>query len=200
MNNKKGELTSKQIITIVILIVSFVIILAFFLMLNLKGDIDKEACKNSVALRALPLGEYVFSLKCKTQDVVIKEDILKEISDLFVDCWWMMGEGKIDYGGEGSCAICNKISFDFEGDLTYDNLYNYMASNKISDNSMSYLFYLYKVSNVKSINQIEIKKTGVIDLNEEYVVVTSKEKPPELVKFTSKDLEGFGCSKFVTEV
>lgn len=198
MKNKKGELTSKQIITIIILIVSFGIILAFFLMLNLKGDIDKEACKNSVALRGLPLGKYVFSLKCKTQDINIenKEEVLGEISDLFVDCWWMMGEGKIDYG-ESSCAICNKVSFDFEGDLTYDNLYNYMADNKILDGSMSYLFYLYKFSNVKGIPVK--KKTGAIDLNEEYAIVTSKEKPPELVKFSSEDLEGFGCSKFVTE-
>lgn len=223
MKNKKGVLTQKQIITIAMLIVSFAIILAFFFMLNLKEEIDKEACRNSVSMRGIPFGEYFISLKCKTQDVCLsmgggceepvdetipietKKELMKEISDLFVDCWWMMGEGKINYGGKGDCAICNRIFFDIDGELTYSELYNYMANNKISDKSMSYLFYLYKVNNVDSIPSSS-RKTGDINLNEEYAVVTKiKEKenhiPPDLVKFSSKDLgsEGLGCSKFVTE-
>lgn len=230
MKNKKGELTSKQIITIVILIISFVIILAFLLMLNLKGEIDKEACRNSVALKGafseIPLAggltKNLISLKCRTQDVCLsmgagceeevdetisvkKEELMKEISELFVDCWWMMGEGKINYGSKGDCAICYKVYFDAGiGTLAYEELYSYMANNKISDKSMSYLFYLYKKSNVDSVLKEE-KKKELIDLNEEYVIVTKiKEKedhvPPELIKFSSKDLEDFGCSKFVTEV
>lgn len=223
MKNKKGALTQKQIITIVILIISFVIILAFLLMLNLKGEIDKEACRNSVSMRQIPFGEYVISLKCKTKEICFsmggdceeevdetisignKEELIREISDLLVDCWWMMGEGKIDYSSSGSCAICNKIFFNMGSEtLTYDELYNYMANNKISDKGMSYLFYLYKVNNVGSIPN---KKAGNIDFNEEYVVITKiqgKENhiPPDLVKFSSKNLgsEGLDCSKYVTEV
>jgi len=222
MINKKGALTQKQIIGIVILIISFVVILAFLLMLNLKGEIDIEACRNSVSMRQIPFGEYVISLKCKTKEVCFsmggdceevdetisignKEELMGKISNLFVDCWWMMGEGKVDYGSSGSCAICNKIFFNMGSEtLTYDELYNYMANNKISDKSMSYLFYLYKVNNVGSIPN---KKSGNIDFNEEYVVITKIQDkgnhlPPDLVKFSSKNLgsEGLDCSKYVVEV
>lgn len=234
MKNKKGALTQKQIITIIILIISFVIILAFLLMLNLKGEIDKEACRNSVSMRGLlPYFKDSISLKCKTQDVCLsmgagceepvdetinvgkREEVIKELVNLLADCWWMMGEGKADYGSSGDCAICYKVYFDvgIYETLTYDELYNYMANNKISDKSMSYLFYLYKVNNIDSIPSSS-RRTGDMNLNEEYAVVTKiKEKgnhiPPNLVKFSSKDLgiegkypgvKGFGCSKFVMEV
>lgn len=223
MKNKKGALTQKQLITIVILIVSFVIILASFWMFGLKLRIDTEACRNSVVMRGIPFGNYFISLKCKTQDVCLsmgagceepvdetipvetKKELMKEISDLFVDCWWMMGEGKADYGSTGDCAICNKIFFDVDGELTYNELYNYMVDNRISDNSMSYAFYLYKFNTVKSIEE-KTEKKGTIDFNEGYAVVTKieggKDQILDLVKFSSKDLgkEGFGCSKFVTEV
>ncbi len=221
MKNKKGALTQKQLITIVILIISFVIILASFVMFGLKSRIDTEACRNSVVMRGIPFGDYFISLKCKTQDVCLsmgggceesvdeiipietKKELMKEISDLFVSCWWMMGEGKVDYGSTGDCAICNKIFFDVSVDLTYDELYGYMVNNRISDNSMSYAFYLYKVNNIDSISSSNKGKD--INLNEEYAVVTKieggKGQILDLVKFSSKDLgkEGFDCSKFVTE-
>jgi hypothetical protein len=76
---KRGELTSKQLITIIILIVSFTVIIIFFVALNLKGKVDKEACKNSIAMRSLystvgfkgiNLGGLV-KLKCETKKVCI---------------------------------------------------------------------------------------------------------------------------------
>ena len=100
--DKKGELTSNQIITIVILIVSFGIILIFFASLAIKGEIGKDACRTSVTLRSIPiLGENV-RLNCPTQDVCFsktnecdsalentqvlrvseKNDMLKELAEL----------------------------------------------------------------------------------------------------------------------
>ncbi len=192
MGNKKGELTSKQIITIVILIISFVIILAFFLMLNLKGEIDKEACRNSVSLRgSIPIFKNVISLKCKTQNICfsmgggceestdeiikIKDDeddseLTQELIKLKNDCSWMMGEGKIDYGSKGDCAICYKVYFD----------------DKIKE----------KFKIISPNEQVHTSKV--------YAVITKIEKNeqtyPKFIEFTSDSLNNMKCSKFVTEV
>jgi len=58
MKSKKAELTTKQIISIIILIISFSIIIAFLFMLNLREVISQETCRNSVILRStVPFGK-----------------------------------------------------------------------------------------------------------------------------------------------
>jgi len=135
--NRRGELTSQQIVTIVILIISFTIILIFFLSLNLRSGINNESCKNSVALRGSSLGKGV-SLNCKTQDICLSNggecneaggnavklkvknqgEFKEELANLMYACWNQMGEGKVDYlptnyGTEANyCAICNRIYVD----------------------------------------------------------------------------------------
>ena len=67
-SERRGELTSQQIVTLLVLVVSFTILLFFLYELNLKSDISKEACRNSVVLRAsAPLGKETVKLQCKTQ-------------------------------------------------------------------------------------------------------------------------------------
>ena len=146
IENKKGEITTKQIVTLIILIVSFVIILFLLFRLNLGRATDKEICHNSVVLKSAGKG-LVGQLDCKTnylcisggndcegisptetvkinlnkEDDVIKKEIMKVIADEMADCWWMFGEGKVDYIGLGiddalfgevNCALCSIISFD----------------------------------------------------------------------------------------
>lgn len=136
--NKKGELTTTQIVTIVILILSFIIILLFFFNYNWGGQTDREVCRSSVQTRAIQPDEaQLTSLNCKTQQVcfsmggeckgVVKDatiikvndrnDINKELTNLMYDCWWQMGEGELDYApkelkGRNYCAICSVIYFD----------------------------------------------------------------------------------------
>ncbi|MCH7524515.1 MAG: hypothetical protein IIC74_05780, partial [Bacteroidetes bacterium] len=117
---KKGELTSKQLITIIILIIGFSIILIFFFSLNLKSNIDAESLRNSVVLRGAisVFGKSPVSISCKTQNVCLsmggdcqidggdvenirvndKNELIKEMVELTRSCWWMMGEGEINYG------------------------------------------------------------------------------------------------------
>ena len=190
MKNKKGELTSKQLITIIILIISFAIIVAFFFMLGLKSSIDKESCRNSAVMRGIPFGNWVVTLKCKTQDICfsrggdcdskakdlvtidVKDNnkLSEEMDNLINECWWMMGEGKVDYGGKGSCAICHRVYFD----------------DKIKEGK-EFSF-----------------KGAVINLKEVYVVVTGiigdNQNPPVFVKFSANDLKSIGCTNFVTEI
>lgn len=194
MKNKKAELTSKQLITIIILIISFTIIVAFFVMLGLKSIISNESCRNSVMLRGtfskIPIiGKDFISLKCKIEDICLsmggecsvktdrsikiadENELNKELINLQNDCGWMMGEGKVKYGSEGDCAICYKLYFD----------------DKIK----------------MDIKRISPGRT--IETKEIYVVVTGTNKDgnylyPNFVKFSTEELKTFGCSNFVTEV
>jgi len=146
--SKKADLTANQIITIIILIVSFAVILLFFFMLNLKGNIDAESCRNSVVMRSSLLGgTATVQLQCKTQEVCIyksgdcanmgkdaikikvasKDELLDALGDRIYNCHWQMGEGKMDFlppnfgFTSNYCAICDTIYFD-EGIKNDDTL------------------------------------------------------------------------------
>lgn len=124
MKEKKGTLTTKMLVTLILLIVSFVIIFYFLVMFDWTGRIDKEVCHQSVIYRAtLPsfagLKGYV-PLKCKTNKICItsglvggdceefenlkginkmkvknEEQIEQILAREIVDCWRTMGEGKV---------------------------------------------------------------------------------------------------------
>jgi len=159
-SNKKGELTTTQLVTLIVLIVSFVIILYFFTRLNLGETGDKEICHNSVVLQeklatAGPLDcrtNYVCvsgGEDCKDFSSTIKREvnpnnkleINQTISDEMDDCWWMFGEGKVDYIRYSwkpdflvgvHCAICSVVKFDREYDLSVFDGLNVSADGKIS--------------------------------------------------------------------
>lgn len=137
---KRGELTTQQLVGIIILIASFAIILFLLFRLNLGESSAKEICHNSVIMKSqskLAVG----SVDCKTNYVCIsggekceefnptatvnaktKEEIAAVLEKEIEDCWWMFGEGKIDYIGywiskpgsleTHSCAICSIVKFD----------------------------------------------------------------------------------------
>ena len=67
---KKAELTTKQLVTIIILITSFIIILFLFFRLNLGPVNDKEICHNSVIMKSKSLPGQG-ALNCKTSYVCI---------------------------------------------------------------------------------------------------------------------------------
>ena len=122
---KRGELTTQQLVTIIILIASFVIVLFLFYRLNLGETTDKEICRNSVVLQeqaSLTSG----GLDCRTNYLCIsggdkcteisqtseinvdasksveetKDQVFKALADEMSDCWWQFGEGKINYGSK----------------------------------------------------------------------------------------------------
>lgn len=213
MTNKRGELTSKQLIGIIILIISFSIILIFFFSLGLKSTIDKEACKQSVVMKGtLPAGTNI-ELKCKVQKVCLslgdkcdsldKEletikvkdntELIQKMSELLYDCWWMMGEGQIDYMSSGLgfneayCTLCNQVFFDkkvqekYPEGIPYQEIYSYMKSNKIPNKEKpeTYLYYFYKLNDlteVKNKLQEEYKLNIFeykLDPKKQYVVLTA---------------------------
>jgi len=169
---KKGELTTQQIVILIILIVSFLIILFLLFRLSLGATSQKEICHNSVITRGKSL--FTEALDCKTDYICIsgggdcenfissskieikldeksKESIMKVLADQMSSCWWTFGEGKINYGTSGGtslkCAICSIIRFDGKiqeslQSISYKEFYDYLEKTK-KDEAKTYLAYLY---------------------------------------------------------
>ncbi|PJE81663.1 hypothetical protein COU58_01840 [Candidatus Pacearchaeota archaeon CG10_big_fil_rev_8_21_14_0_10_32_42] len=192
--NKKGELTTQQIVLLIILIASFAVILFFILKLNLGQQTVQEICHNSVIMRGSSVVPTdAVPLKCKRQYVCLSLDgscekmtkpelikvkteneVYKVLTEEMAECWWMFGEGKINYVGSDTtptlyCSICSQIVFDnsvkdlFNGANSFDKkkLYDYMANEKRSDGK-TYLQYLFKVNNM---DQIYLGNFGEVDFD-----------------------------------
>jgi hypothetical protein len=202
--DKKGELTTTQLVTIIILIVSFVIILFLIFRLDIGGTTDDEICRNSVVLKGKSIG-VSGPLDCKTNYLCIsggedcsgiissekisvdadnKTQIMKVIAEEMASCWYMFGEGKINYG-EGFLttkvhyALCSVIAFDESisekiPSILYSEFYDYLQkTNKTT--SQKYLQYLYSTNNVNEIKDGEYFKfdiTESIDTSQSYSVFT----------------------------
>jgi len=215
--NKRGELTTKQIVMLIILIISFVIILYFIYLLNFGGTSDKQICKNSVTLRgnSLIAGQAI-PLKCKTsyvcvsmnsgcdspkmsnpdyvQEVGSKEDVYEFLAEEMYDCWWMFGEGEIDYLGSGLfpnfyCSICSQLVFDSSvkklfpnGEIDKDDFYNNYLTKKIPNKDITYSEYFLSTDNPENYLKAKYKdeKTneefqagtwGKINLDDSYMII-----------------------------
>jgi len=202
--NRKGELTTKQLVTIIILIVSFVIILFLIFRLNLGETTDKEICHNSVVLKSKTVG-ISEPLDCKTNYLCIsggedckeiptttkvkvdpenKEEVMKAIAEEMADCWYMFGEGEINYGEKGGLsikyALCSSIEFDDKvqeefSTIAYSEFYDYLEKTK-KDSSESYLKYLYDVADVGALKTQSTIKVNIlqdeIKTNERYSIIT----------------------------
>ncbi|MCL5018226.1 MAG: hypothetical protein M1416_00455 [Candidatus Pacearchaeota archaeon] len=205
INNKKGDITTQQIVLLIILIASFAVVLFFIFRLNLGATTEKEVCHNSVLTRGSNVvpGESI-PLNCKTSYLCFTEDgscekmsgsfdVKKVTSDTetydilaneMADCWWMFGEGKVNYLGEELlpklyCSICSQITFDDSmGQIFEDNkisqnaFYNYLATTEISEGK-SYLEYLNGLKNSQAIEETLLTNQsafGEIDFNKHYSI------------------------------
>jgi len=237
---KRGEITTAQIVMIVVLIVSFIVILYFLYRLNLGSTNNSEICHNSVVLKATGKG-IAGDLNCKTDYVCIsgggtcadmdatttvkvdpgnKTQIMKAVADQMANCWWMFGEGQLDYGSiglssGGDCALCAQVKFDDKilaknYDLTYADLYKYLASAK-KDSTQTYLKYLYGVYDVASIQNDKVVKDdaasklitsgsfGVATGYSSTLLIFNKHIIPVSFVPTNQLSSELGCSSFVTQ-
>jgi hypothetical protein len=180
---KRAEMTTQQIVILIVLIASFAVILFFLSKLYLGSESQKELCHNSVVMRAnMPIGGDSVPLNCKREYVCITEDgscesltnpikykvkteeeVYEILANELADCWWMFGEGKIDYVGKDTfpglyCSLCSQIAFDDSVQKIFNanefdkrNLYEYMANNEIS-NEETYSKYLYGTNDLSEIS------------------------------------------------
>lgn len=209
VKNKKG-LTTKYLITIIILIISFGIIMLFFIKYDFVGGIDKEACHQSVVYKA-SVPEIKdrdlmdIELKCKVENICIsynskgncdkdfqgekyitkqiigegnerENEVNKIFADALYECWWMMGQGKIqvftrDSDTKKYCNICNRIVFDEEikNEIGRVNgITKYLTKNNYKGSEKTYWQYItnseanYIHNYSESLDYIDVNKQTAI--------------------------------------
>ncbi len=186
--NKKGDLPSGFVVMVILLLIGFVILLFFLFRISLTERADKEICRQSVVFRGTAsalsgVAEDFVPLKCKTAKYCItagkgeceefkgeekevtkvkvkdNEEIARFLVQETIDCWSMMGEGKIglfsqymaDTYGLGkvypTCVICSRIAFDldsFKGtkiEIDKIDVLSYMITHKPPGKDVSYYRY-----------------------------------------------------------
>jgi len=210
--NKKAEITTHQLVLLIVLIIGFAIILFLLFRLNLGKESDSEICHNSVMERstlisttstsdAVPLDcqrNYVCITKdgsCESltsptkKKVKSEEDIQKVLATELRDCWWMFGEGDVNYVGKDLfpgnlyCSLCSQIAFDDSvkeiipsGELDQKKFYEYLAKTKVPEKSITYAEYLYGTNDLNILFGEAMKQGagfGKIDLNSQYYAFTA---------------------------
>ena len=208
---KRGQLTQNTIVGMVLVVVGAALIILFIGKYTpLYGDVfDTETCRGSVAARATieksttlaELFKVKPKLACRTKDVCIssggkcptgsekesvanEEDIKKEISKLMYDCWYQLGEGKLNFVedellnvrivdgkpvGSHVCVVCSRIKFseDAKKDFkTLTGIGKYLAENKPLNSKFTYLQHFTKNPEVELLGE---EKT--LDLSKEYAII-----------------------------
>ena len=198
VKNRRGELTTQQIVILIILIASFAVLLFLLFRLNLGSSSNTEICHNSVVTRgssvipteSVPL-DCQRAYVCITSDnsceqmtkpkkikVKTEEDVYEVLAEELSNCWWMFGEGEINYVGKDFkkklyCSICSQIAFDESVKKIFDNknefdrekLYIHMANNKMSGSDKTYSEYLFDTNNLEEINSKNSFGTVSLDSN-----------------------------------
>jgi hypothetical protein len=190
MKNKKG-VVNKALIGMIIFLITVVAILIVFYNLNLGKITEQEACHLSVVARSSAiattnLAKNTIPLNCKTQYVCLTEDgtcekltspeiekvkskkeVYKVLANQLAECWWMFGEGKVDYIGEELssgklyCSLCAQVVFDESltsleglesGEIDKEDFYRYLTiTDKDEIEKISYWDYLYEESGLDEI-------------------------------------------------
>ena len=246
IKSRKGALTQQQIVRYLVLIVGFVVLLFFIFVLDLGAITNKEICRNSVILRDKATS-IAGELDCRTNYLCVsggedcreiiattkikvdpekREEIMKAIAEEMSDCWYMFGEGKINYGLECAgpvckepenrvCGLCSIVDFEDisqgESPISYEEFYNYLKTTKKTD-SQTYLQYIYSENNLDFLSENYIKNNFKLD--KQYFILTAvskstslpfvryynpKYQPPIILEKTTENYETIGCSKFVTK-
>ena len=190
MKNHKA-MTQETLIAVIIIVISFIIL--GYAALRITGIIgptfSKETCHSSVVLRGSSsiiknLGFFP-GLKCKTEykclsmggkcppnyetiPVANEDDIKRELANAMYDCWWQLGEGKINFLGktfltQQTCLFCSQIAFDDKIKKNYpliNGFSEYLSTTSIPNTAMSYSTYFFSSSTIPDI-QIDTSKDYV---------------------------------------
>ena len=155
-----------------------------------------------------------------------KNEIMKVLADEMSDCWWMFGEGKIDYVSVGTftkvaCSICSII--EFEGlsidSISYHEFYDYLKTTP-KTKTQTYLQYLYSTDTLDDFNEgfnpddyldnkIEFDKTyfiltgmteqGVLTLRWKILQTKATPQPVIILEKNEGNYNKIGCDVFLTK-
>jgi hypothetical protein len=184
----------------------------------LGGESDSEVCYNSVVLRGSSvLPTEATPLKCSrtylciTEDgtcegmtspeiekVKTEEEVYSVLAEEMANCWWMFGEGKINYvtntmTKDNYCSICTQILFDdsltsiksesgeavfSDGNISKDALYEYLSTKLVPDEEVTYAQYFLGTNDIEGLKKEFAEQTkngdvsfGKIKIGGQYFVV-----------------------------
>ncbi|MCS7134284.1 MAG: hypothetical protein NZ889_00270 [Candidatus Pacearchaeota archaeon] len=184
---KKAGITQHFLIGLIILVVAAALLFYFFRQIPYKESSEKEACHKSVVLRneIFLRGELVLEvpLRCKTQKIKIdstnEETIKREIANTMYDCWWMLGQGKMNFfqrkptlGNPSYCVICATIEFDEKVQKKIkkiDGILLYLIKTKVPGKNISYWEFLQNAEAPIEKLPVEIS----LETNRKYALVYS---------------------------
>lgn len=207
-NTKKGIMQSTIAIIIIVLLSTAILIvfLANFTEL-FSSNVDKGTCRASVELRGAKalLGstgegaKITIPLRCKTEyycltmggtcpekytkiSVNTMKDIQREVAYRMYDCWWMLGEGQLDFFStqywkefglnrvQSSCVVCSQIAFDDKVQAKYPtiDMGSYLNTEIVPRKNMTYLKYF---SGNKDTLLPSTVKAQEIPTNQKYTVM-----------------------------
>jgi len=179
------------LVMVIVLIISAAILIFFVIKIMQSGMDKREVCRQSVVLRSksilglepgrvLPLNCQTIVYKVSTQD---EEKIKKIMADALYDCWYMMGEGELDFLGEHEggklCVICGIVKFDerIRG-KQITGFTNYLMNTKIPNKNITYIEYF-----IGDKKNIEMEGDDVIYTNQDYGIIFSMVEAPEVESF-----------------
>jgi hypothetical protein len=207
---KKGVIRDWLII-IIILIISAAILIYFVTRMMQSGMDKREVCRQSVVLRSKSIMGIepgrVLPLNCETQVYKIKtmeeNKIKKNIADALYDCWYMMGEGKLDFlsetDGKNACVICGIIKFDEDlRGKKIDGIVDYLINTKIPGKNITYMEYFLE-GNREKIEKDILKEENFVDslyTNQDYAIIFVIVEAPEAEEFL-KVIIGVGGTKLL---
>jgi hypothetical protein len=107
--------------------------------------------------------------------VETKEEVYDTLAEKMADCWWMFGEGKIDYVGkdfftkDNYCSICYQIGFDeslkeIKGigeEISKDDLFEYLSKKQMPDKEITYTEYFFGTNDIQRLKSEISQDKGV---------------------------------------
>jgi len=230
IRNRKGLLQSTIAIIIVILLSTAILIGFLYNFTNLfTSQVDRGTCRASVELRGASIPSAIATqiektsipLRCKTNyyclsmggtcpegytkiKVSSTQDIQREVAYYMYDCWWTLGEGKIDFFSEAwyknlfgvgspqsSCIICSNIVFDDEvkKKIKEIDMAPYLASAVVPKTNVSYLAYFADKTDVKYDSGVQAEK---LSTDKKYSILFFGLKGGDFLKRLGQDAELLG--------
>jgi hypothetical protein len=200
--DKRGQTTQAVIISVVILLLTAAVLFYFFKMLPYKETVDREACHQSVLLRSQEIvgmepGQlFKVPLNCKTQEIEIDSTnpdfIKREIANAMYDCWWMLGEGKMNFFSNGwtkdsYCMVCARIKFSEATQKKIKEIKDldfYLQETQIPKKNMTYAEYF----TTEDAPQQMKESSTVLDTGKEYLItydIIERSAAPERITGTA---------------
>lgn len=115
MLSRKAAIELEQFVKYLLVIASFALLVVFVIKFfgAMEGEGVEQACRSSVTLRSTlhvgksQAGTNIYPLQCQTQELMVpekklprnldeialKQQVYKEISEMMAKCWWMFGNG-----------------------------------------------------------------------------------------------------------